>query len=329
MEEQKKNNKRKNLSKSDWIGAIVGFSIAVIIFQFNNFGFILAFAIAYGSYWIVKQIALLFIKEEDDKEKQEIKKEKTEVKENEIENDEQYKDFIKRNKTNVDGMSDRKFKIVIFIIITIIIIAIIAHLIFVKASQNVLNSTKKEEVNSNKELSQSDINMFGFQRYYGSEEDIKFSLLFPTSDLLEEPNRMSFDINSVNSVAYQSYKVFGSVSDMEAAMYSITFQDLKENESFYEENKDLYFENIGEISSLLFGEGELMYKNRVDFKDFDAVKFAFYRFDHGTKIIHKRLTFLFEGKPITLSVVYPEEIGNEFDIYFDEFVDSLTIESKT
>lgn len=54
---------KKKMTKSDWIGAVVGFFIASIIFQMGSFGFIPAFIIAYGSYWIAKQIALSFMKE--------------------------------------------------------------------------------------------------------------------------------------------------------------------------------------------------------------------------------------------------------------------------
>jgi hypothetical protein len=42
------------------------FFIASIIFQMGSFGFIPAFIIACGSYWIVKKIAQSFLKEESD-----------------------------------------------------------------------------------------------------------------------------------------------------------------------------------------------------------------------------------------------------------------------
>ncbi len=46
----------KRLTKAQLIGAAIGFSIAIIIFQFGRFGLIPAFLIAYGSYWIVTKI---------------------------------------------------------------------------------------------------------------------------------------------------------------------------------------------------------------------------------------------------------------------------------
>jgi len=49
--------KKRELTKSEWIGMIVGFGIAVIIFQFGSFGFVPALLIAMGCYWIVKKIA--------------------------------------------------------------------------------------------------------------------------------------------------------------------------------------------------------------------------------------------------------------------------------
>ena len=64
MTNSKNNKPKKKMTKADWIGVVVGFFIASIIFQMGGFGFIPAFIIAYGSYWIVKKIAQSFLKEE-------------------------------------------------------------------------------------------------------------------------------------------------------------------------------------------------------------------------------------------------------------------------
>jgi len=54
---------KKKLTKADWIGIIVGFFIASIIFKISSFSFVPAFIIAFGSYWIVKRIVLSYTKE--------------------------------------------------------------------------------------------------------------------------------------------------------------------------------------------------------------------------------------------------------------------------
>lgn len=69
MTNSQNDKSKKKMTKDDWIGMVVGFFIANIIFQMGSFGFIPAFIIAFGSYWVVKKIAQLLIKE--DKEKSE------------------------------------------------------------------------------------------------------------------------------------------------------------------------------------------------------------------------------------------------------------------
>lgn len=54
---------KKKMTKADWIGMVGGLFVASIIFQMGSFGFIPAFLIAMVSYWVVKKIALSFIKE--------------------------------------------------------------------------------------------------------------------------------------------------------------------------------------------------------------------------------------------------------------------------
>ena len=57
-----KNDNTKKFTTADWIGAIIGFSIATVIFSLGSFGLIPALIIAYGSYWIFKKIAQMFLK---------------------------------------------------------------------------------------------------------------------------------------------------------------------------------------------------------------------------------------------------------------------------
>lgn len=103
---------KKKMTKADWIGAIVGFFIAGIILQMGSFGFMSAFIIAYGSYWIVKKIAQLFLKEGSKKFCEPVQKDGNKYKQEIIQNEEK-------------NITPKKFKkkliwvciIVIFIII--------------------------------------------------------------------------------------------------------------------------------------------------------------------------------------------------------------------
>lgn len=52
----------KKFTKADYVGMIIGFGIAILIFKLGNFGVIPATLIAFGCYWIVKKIAEKIIK---------------------------------------------------------------------------------------------------------------------------------------------------------------------------------------------------------------------------------------------------------------------------
>lgn len=72
MEQQITPNNKKKLSTADWIALAGGIFVAQMIFKLGDFGFLPAFIIAFGSYWLIKQIVMLFTKEKTSSKKKEI-----------------------------------------------------------------------------------------------------------------------------------------------------------------------------------------------------------------------------------------------------------------
>jgi len=164
----------------------------------------------------------------------------------------------------------------------------------------------------------------GFKRYFRSENEIEFSLLFPNNNLPEEPIRRSLDLGDQIVTVYQAHRIFGDVNEGEYIQYNIFLGDIKAGKILSKESREAYFKGYIE-GRLILNNGKIISEEQIKFRDIESLKFVYSDIMNNTTMTHKGLLSIIKGQPVSLTVVYPQSNEGKVDIYFEEFINSSMI----
>lgn len=287
---------KKKMTQADWIGIIGGFSITTIIFQMGSFGFVSAFLIAMISYWVVKEIALFFTKENEMKTP--IVREK-----------QQETGIIQ--KTENKSLNKKWVQIGFGIIVFIVIVG-------TSSSLDVSNEQMVEKITT---LQAEQVSIPGFVKYSGEDAGLNFSVLFPTSN----PESFNLDLEEGYIKSYQAPDII-DLEERKFVQYSVFFSVRKEGKILGEESIRAYLENYPKGKSVSSG-GTLKKENMTTYKGLTAIEYVFNSEIQDTAMTHKGIVFVVDGIPIDLSVVYTN-ITPASSIYYDSYIKSFAILGK-
>lgn len=161
----------------------------------------------------------------------------------------------------------------------------------------------------------------GFTKYSGKEAGFNFSVLFPTSN----PKRFSLDLGDMYNTSYQSQDII-NLEERKFVQYSCNFAVLQEGKILSEESIKAYLESYPKGKSGSF-EGTLIKEEMITYKGLSAIEYIFNSEMYGTSMTHKGISFIVDGLPIDLSVVYTNltPIAN---IHYDGYIKSFAILEK-
>jgi len=215
-------------------------------------------------------------------------------------------DFLKRSEIN--HKSTFKRWILVVAIICFSFCMVVGTLIYT------YENTKSKSVI----ISADKVTIPGFIRYSGEENDLNFSILFPTDD----PMIYNLDQGDVFIKGYQAHDII-NLEEKKFVQYNIFFSENKKGKILSEESIKAYLTSYVDSKS---GSswGSLVEKEMITFKGLMAIEYTFSSEMHEEKIIHKGIVFIVDGIPIDLSVVYTY-LTPESKVYYSNYIKSFAI----
>jgi len=214
--------------------------------------------------------------------------------------------FVKRPEINHKSTSKKWILIVAVICISLWIVA------------GILIDTYENSESESIIISADKVSIPGFIKYSGEENDLNFSILFPT----DNPEIYNLDLGDISIKGYQAHDII-NLEEKKFVQYNVFFSEPKKGKILSEESIKAYLINYPDGKSS-FNNGFLIEKEMRTFKGLIAVEYTFSSEMYETKIIHRGIVFIVDGIPVELSVVYTN-LTSESKVYYNDYIKSFAI----